>query len=105
MKAYEFSAKVTADGQLEFPATLLKPLMNNQQVRVIVLVDENPEIEGILTKKMLHGKALLSIASLRTIVMRMLFTTKADRQLGILTSRDWEQIRHGVRQLWFSMEP
>jgi hypothetical protein len=46
MKAYEFSAKVTADGQLEFPATLLKPLMNNQQVRVIVLVDENPEIEG-----------------------------------------------------------
>jgi mRNA interferase MazF len=28
-----------------------------------------------------------------------------DRQLGILSSRDWEQIRHGIRQLWLSMEP
>jgi hypothetical protein len=46
MKAYEFSAKVTAEGWIEFPANLLKPLRSNQQVRVIVLVDDQPEMEG-----------------------------------------------------------
>ena len=40
MKAYEFPAKVTASGNLEFPETLLKLLPNNQEVRVIVLVNE-----------------------------------------------------------------
>ncbi|MCL1463485.1 hypothetical protein [Argonema galeatum] len=40
MKAYEFPAKVTAEGKLELPDTLLKNLTPNQQIRIIVLVNE-----------------------------------------------------------------
>lgn len=45
MKAYEFPAKVTDEGKIEFPDTLLKYLAANQEVRVIVLVQEPTDIE------------------------------------------------------------
>jgi len=40
MKAYEFPTKVTPDGKLELPATLLKLLPGNQVVRIIILLSE-----------------------------------------------------------------
>ena len=40
MKAYEFPAKVTLEGRLEFSESLLQHLPINQQVRVIILVGE-----------------------------------------------------------------
>ncbi len=43
MKAYEFSAKVTPEGRLEFPESLLQHLPSNQQVRVIISVGEPTE--------------------------------------------------------------
>ncbi|MEG3834421.1 MULTISPECIES: hypothetical protein [Microcoleus] len=45
MKAYEFPAKVTDEGKIEFPDTLLKYLAANQEVRVIVLVQEPTDTE------------------------------------------------------------
>ncbi|WP_019498406.1 hypothetical protein [Pseudanabaena sp. PCC 6802] len=41
MKAYDFFAKVTPEGKLELPSTLLTDLDSNQKVRVVVLVDES----------------------------------------------------------------
>lgn len=40
MKAYEFPAHITADGKLELPTAALPSNLNNQSVRVIVLLDE-----------------------------------------------------------------
>lgn len=40
MKAYEFPAKVTGDGRLEFSEAILNKLPANREVRVIVLVSE-----------------------------------------------------------------
>ncbi|NDJ23168.1 hypothetical protein GS682_16300 [Nostoc sp. B(2019)] len=40
MKAYEFPAKVTSEGKIEFPEAVLKQLTANQDIRVIVLVNE-----------------------------------------------------------------
>lgn len=45
MKAYEFPAKVTDEGKIEVPDTVLKYLAANQEVRVIVLVQEPTDIE------------------------------------------------------------
>ena len=45
MKAYEFPAKVTPEGRLEFSESLLQHLPSNQQVRVIILVSEPTEEE------------------------------------------------------------
>ena len=45
MKAYEFPAKVTPEGRLEFSESLLQHLPSNQQVRVIILVGEPIEKE------------------------------------------------------------
>lgn len=45
MNAYDFPAKVTDEGKIEFPDTLLKYLAANQEVRVIVLVQEPTDIE------------------------------------------------------------
>jgi hypothetical protein len=45
MKAYEFPAKVTEGGKIEFPDTILKYLAANQEVRVIVLVKETTDTE------------------------------------------------------------
>ncbi|MEG4811598.1 hypothetical protein QUA82_28350 [Microcoleus sp. F8-D3] len=45
MKAYEFPAKVTDEGKIKFPDTLLKYLAANQEVRVIVLVKEPTDTE------------------------------------------------------------
>lgn len=45
MKAYEFPAKITPEGRLEFPESLLQHLPSNQQVRVIILVSEPTEEE------------------------------------------------------------
>jgi hypothetical protein len=49
MKAYEFPATVTTDGDIEIPATLAELLPPNQQVRVIVLVPEAAPYETDLT--------------------------------------------------------
>jgi hypothetical protein len=45
MKAYEFPAKVTAEGKIELPDPIVKQLLDNQEVRVIVLVNELIDIE------------------------------------------------------------
>jgi hypothetical protein len=40
MKAYKFPAHITTDGKLELPDTPLPRSLNNQAVRVIILVNE-----------------------------------------------------------------
>ncbi len=45
MKAYEFPAKITPEGKLELPESLLKRLPNDQMVMVIALVSEQTDIE------------------------------------------------------------
>lgn len=45
MKAYEFKAKITSDGKLEYSEKLLKNLPPNQEVRIIILVDEISQTE------------------------------------------------------------
>ena len=45
MKAYEFNAKITADGKLEYPEKLLQDLPPNQEVRMIILINENPQMD------------------------------------------------------------
>ena len=41
MKAYELTAKINADGELEVPRLHLKHLQENTPVRIIVLVNES----------------------------------------------------------------
>ncbi|MEH2050554.1 hypothetical protein [Nostoc sp.] len=45
MKAYEFSANVTDEGKIELPNVIWQQLANNQQVKVIILVNEPTEEE------------------------------------------------------------
>ncbi|MBD1874579.1 hypothetical protein H6F75_13900 [Nodosilinea sp. FACHB-131] len=45
MKAYEFAGEVTADGQLKLPESALAQLVGHHAVRVIVLVQDLPEVE------------------------------------------------------------
>jgi hypothetical protein len=45
MKAYEFPAKITTEGKIELPDTVLHQLPHNQQVQVIILVNEPSEDE------------------------------------------------------------
>jgi hypothetical protein len=45
MKAYEFPANVTDEGKIELPNAVLQQLANNQQVKVIILVNEPTEEE------------------------------------------------------------
>jgi hypothetical protein len=45
MKAYEFPANVTTEGKIELPESILQQLANNQQVKVIILVNEPTEEE------------------------------------------------------------
>jgi hypothetical protein len=45
MKAYEFPANVTTEGKIELPNTVLQQLVNKQQVKVIILVNEPTEEE------------------------------------------------------------
>lgn len=45
MKAYEFPANVTTEGKIELPDVILQQLANNQQVKVIILVNEPTEAE------------------------------------------------------------
>ncbi|MEH2327070.1 MAG: hypothetical protein V7K32_26615 [Nostoc sp.] len=45
MKAYEFPANVTTEGKIELPNAILQQLTNNQQVKVIILVNEPTEQE------------------------------------------------------------
>jgi hypothetical protein len=45
MKAYEFPANVTDEGKIELPNAILQQLANNQQVKVIILVNEPTEEE------------------------------------------------------------
>ncbi|PSB26042.1 hypothetical protein [Stenomitos frigidus] len=44
MKAYEFPAHITTDGKLELPDSVLPRSLNNQTVRVIVLIDETDAV-------------------------------------------------------------
>jgi len=64
MKAYEFPAKVTAEGKIELPDAMLKNLPPNQQVRVIVLVNEPVDIEEDDEEKEAADWAHLGIAQL-----------------------------------------
>ncbi|WP_341526502.1 hypothetical protein WKK05_28755 [Nostoc sp. UHCC 0302] len=43
MKAYEFPANVTTEVKIELPNAVLQQLANNQQVKVIILVNEPTE--------------------------------------------------------------
>jgi hypothetical protein len=43
MKAYEFPANVTTEGKIELPDVIWQQLANNQQVKVIILVNEPTE--------------------------------------------------------------
>ena len=45
MKAYEFPAKVTSEGKLELPESMLAVLPRDQIVRVIVLIPEAADDE------------------------------------------------------------
>ncbi|MGF1992092.1 MAG: hypothetical protein RMY62_030065 [Nostoc sp. ZfuVER08] len=45
MKAYEFPANVTTEGKIELPDTILQQLVNKQQVKVIILLNEPTEEE------------------------------------------------------------
>jgi hypothetical protein len=45
MKAYEFPAKITSEGKLEFSDLQLEDLPRNSVVRVILLIEEPPEEE------------------------------------------------------------
>ncbi|MGV0105821.1 hypothetical protein NSTCB13_04583 [Nostoc sp. DSM 114160] len=45
MKAYEFPANVTTEGKIELPDVILQQLVNKQQVKVIILVNEPTEEE------------------------------------------------------------
>jgi hypothetical protein len=45
MKAYEFPANVTSEGKIELPDVILQQLVNKQQVKVIILVNEPTEEE------------------------------------------------------------
>lgn len=45
MKAYEFPANVTTEGKIELPDAILQQLVNKQQVKVIILVNEPTEEE------------------------------------------------------------
>ena len=49
MRAYEFSARVTAAGRLELPETALESLPVDRMVRVIVLVPEPISYDTDLT--------------------------------------------------------
>lgn len=44
MKAFEFQTKVTSDGKLDLPDALAGELQSQPVVRVIVLVNEPPDI-------------------------------------------------------------
>ncbi|BAY91668.1 MULTISPECIES: hypothetical protein [unclassified Tolypothrix] len=46
MKAYEFPANVTDEGKIKLPNAVLQQLANNQQVKVIILVNESTEEEA-----------------------------------------------------------
>lgn len=75
MKAYEFPAKVTPEGRLEFPESLLQHLPSNQQVRVIILVGEPTAIGRRGSCKAI---ALQQNNSSLTTAMLMLYTIKFD---------------------------
>lgn len=47
MKAYEAITKVTSEGKLELPDSVLQLLPSNQVVRVIVLVSETDTLEQV----------------------------------------------------------
>ena len=46
MRAYEYPVKVSPEGKLELPDTLLEVLIPNQMVRVIILMSETSDAEG-----------------------------------------------------------
>lgn len=43
MKAYEFPAKISSEGTLQLPATVMKVLSDQQSVKVILLIDESDD--------------------------------------------------------------
>jgi hypothetical protein len=45
MRAYEFPAKITAEGRLELPEQLAHLLTNTPLARVILLIPETPDAE------------------------------------------------------------
>jgi len=49
VKAYEFPATVTTEGNVELPETVVKLLSANQAVRIILLVPDPPPYDTDLT--------------------------------------------------------
>ncbi len=49
MKAYELTARINADGELEVPRLHLKHLQENTPVRIIVLVNESGDASATQT--------------------------------------------------------
>lgn len=45
MKTYEFSAKLTTEGKIEFPYAILKQLPPDREINIIVRVNEPTEEE------------------------------------------------------------
>jgi hypothetical protein len=50
MRAYEFSAKITADGDLELPEQLAQWLADHQLARIIILIPENGEGDSAIAE-------------------------------------------------------
>lgn len=50
MKAYEFPAKITADGQLDIPAGFSDQLPREKEVRVLLLVPETDQDQSAWTR-------------------------------------------------------
>lgn len=45
MKVYEFDSKILPNGELEYPEHIKKNLSPNQEIKVIILVKQNSNIE------------------------------------------------------------
>jgi len=45
MKVYEFEGKILPNGELEYPEHIKKNLLPNQEIKVIILVKQNSNIE------------------------------------------------------------
>lgn len=50
MKAYECKGKITKDGYLDIPLDVKKKLKDNQEVRLIILTEDNKKENNIVSE-------------------------------------------------------
>ncbi|MBW4603129.1 MAG: hypothetical protein KME29_27115 [Calothrix sp. FI2-JRJ7] len=59
MKAYEFPTQLTAEGKIELPDKILHRLSQNQQLKVIIMVNEDSESDeawkSLASEQLLKG--------------------------------------------------